>query len=216
MFESVNREALSWGTMVDAHRQQELPRRRLGSLGRVASAGLLIGMLAGCVERTISITSEPPGALVYLNDEEVGRTPCEVHFLYYGEYDVRLVLEGFEPLMGSAKANAPLYELPGLDLAAELFPAKIRNRVMWHFDLEPVSADREQMIGRARDLRDRLHETLGVDEATVAADDGVESSDTDSEMPADEPTEEPNDSRTPETPLPAEPSNGNGTPQKSE
>lgn len=45
---------------------------------------------AGCVERVISITSEPSGSLVHLNDEEVGRTPLTVPFTFYGVYDVRL------------------------------------------------------------------------------------------------------------------------------
>jgi hypothetical protein len=62
-----------------------LPRRLVlpGVLGAAT-------LLAGCVERTITINSEPQGALVYLNDEEVGRTPVSVPFLYYGTYDVRL------------------------------------------------------------------------------------------------------------------------------
>lgn len=55
--------------------------------------------LAGCVERTISITSDPSGALVFLNDEEIGRTPCEASFLHYGTYDVRIVKDGYEPYM---------------------------------------------------------------------------------------------------------------------
>lgn len=47
----------------------------------------------GCVERTITITSEPSGALVHLNDEEVGRTPLTVPFTFYGVYDVRLEMD---------------------------------------------------------------------------------------------------------------------------
>lgn len=133
---------------------------------RLVLSGLLTAPLAGCVERTISITSEPPGALVYLNDEEVGRTPCEVHFLYYGEYDVRLVLDGHEPFMGSAMAPAPVYEWPGFDLVSELAPVTFRNHFNWHFDLEPVSADREQMIERARALRARMNDTLGTPDST--------------------------------------------------
>ncbi|MFB3120043.1 MAG: PEGA domain-containing protein [Stenotrophomonas maltophilia] len=40
------------------------------------------------------ITSEPPGALVWLNDREIGRTPVDVDFEFYGRYDVRLHLPG--------------------------------------------------------------------------------------------------------------------------
>ena len=49
--------------------------------------------VAGCVQRTISITSTPTAALVRLNDEEVGRTPVSVPYRFYGVYDVRLERE---------------------------------------------------------------------------------------------------------------------------
>lgn len=51
---------------------------------------LLTVGLSGCIERTITITSEPSGSLVHLNDEPVGRTPLTVPFTFYGTYDVRL------------------------------------------------------------------------------------------------------------------------------
>ncbi len=94
--------------------------------------------LGGCLERTISITSQPPGALVWLNDLEVGRTPLEVDFTFYGTYDVRLELDGYEPIVTSREAKAPLYELPGIDLIAEAIPTRIEDRVHWHFDLRPT------------------------------------------------------------------------------
>ncbi len=50
--------------------------------------------LTGCVERLITVRSQPPGALVHLNDEEIGRTPVTVPFKFYGVYDVRLEHEG--------------------------------------------------------------------------------------------------------------------------
>ncbi len=53
-------------------------------------SALLLGVLCGCVTRTISVTSQPVGALVYLNDEEVGRTPLTVTHRFHGVYDVRL------------------------------------------------------------------------------------------------------------------------------
>lgn len=54
----------------------------------------IAALLTGCVERLITVHSTPAGALVYLNDEEVGRTPVSVPFKYYGTYDVRIEHEG--------------------------------------------------------------------------------------------------------------------------
>lgn len=50
-------------------------------------------LLSGCVERLITVKSNPSGAIVFLNDEEIGRTPATVPFRFYGVYDVRLELE---------------------------------------------------------------------------------------------------------------------------
>jgi len=122
-----------------------------------------LALCAGCLDRTLVITSEPPGASVTVNDVEVGRTPVEASFTYYGTYDVLLTLEGFEPLRTRATATAPVYEYPPVDLIAEAVPARIRNQVKWHFALQPspeasvpttrLEAD---VADRARALRERL------------------------------------------------------------
>lgn len=122
--------------------------------------------LAGCVERTISITSDPSGALVFLNDEEIGRTPCEAAFLHYGTYDVRIVKDGYEPYMGPAEAKVPLYDLPGPDLVAAFLPVRLRSRVEWHFTLLPVQDDEAAMIDRARQLRSRMEQKMGSEGAS--------------------------------------------------
>jgi PEGA domain len=117
----------------------------------------LIGCtLAGCVERRMVITSEPEGALVTLNDVEVGSTPCEVDFTYFGVYDVRLKKEGFEPLATKAEAKAPFHEWPVIDLVAMAIPVKKRTKVEWHFILEPVVEDRAMLIQRAEELRGQM------------------------------------------------------------
>lgn len=121
----------------------------------------MIGPLActGCVERRINITSEPPGAIVWLNDVEVGRTPVSTGFTFYGTYDVRLNLEGYEPLVTSAEAHAPVYEYPVVDLLAIAWPGRIVSKVNWHFDLEPAQTDQAALLERAAGLRTQLGES---------------------------------------------------------
>ncbi len=108
---------------------------------------------AGCIQRRITITSEPPGALVHLNDLEVGYTPVEVDFTYFGDYDVRLSKPGYEPLLTHAKAKAPVYEWPGIDLVAEALPVTFHTDVRWHFTLYPEERDVDALIERAKDLQ---------------------------------------------------------------
>jgi hypothetical protein len=129
--------------------------------GRVKFVGLYacLGVgclmaLAGCVERTISISSEPSGALVYLNDEEVGRTPVTVPFTYYGKYDVRLQKQGYSPLWTSGDAEAPWWEFPGPDLIGELMGNKVK--IDWKYTLEPRDENNPDIVLKnAQEMRER-------------------------------------------------------------
>jgi hypothetical protein len=124
-------------------------------------------MLAGCMTRRLNVTSSPSGAAVTINDVEVGRTPVGVDFTYYGSYDVLVTLDGYEPLRTRAKANAPVYEYPPLDLVASVLPLNggkgIHTDVRWHFDLQPLperALPKEQfeqeLLDRARAMRETL------------------------------------------------------------
>lgn len=131
-------------------------------MNRVAPLALAAVALAcgGCLERRISITSRPEGAVVWINDQEIGRTPVEAGFTFYGTFDVRVRKEGYEPVSGPRAVNAPWYEYPGPDLLASALPWTIRTTVRWHDDLEPSPAPddaaRAALVDRAAELRARL------------------------------------------------------------
>ena len=76
----------------------------------------------GCVQRIISVQSNPTGAVVYLNDQEVGRTPVQREFTWYGDYDVVLRKEGYETLKTHAPVPAPWWQFIPLDLFTEALP----------------------------------------------------------------------------------------------
>lgn len=145
-----------------------MPRRYVYSQPKIR--GVLAGVLAlltfsgqGCLERTMLIESDPPGAAVTLNDVEVGRTPLETDFTYYGTYDVLLTKDGYEPLRLTKSAATPIWEYAPIDLAATAIPVTIRHTVPWKFKLQP-SLERtlppdelaKTTIQRARALRDQL------------------------------------------------------------
>ncbi|MDX1564627.1 MAG: PEGA domain-containing protein [Phycisphaeraceae bacterium] len=107
----------------------------------------------GCVRRTITVRSDPPGALVHLNDKEVGRTPLTVAFVFYGTYDVRLEKEGYQTLQTDGVAAGPWWQWPGVDLLAELGPDR-HVKINWHYKLtkaDPSSLD--GLLDRAETLR---------------------------------------------------------------
>lgn len=148
------------------------PRRR--SVRGLRAAALLCGVAViagstGCVRRVVSITSDPSGATVWLNDREIGRTPCSVDFTYYGTYDVRLELEGYEPMSTSADANAPWWDTIGVDVFAEATPANLKSTNTWHFTLQPAVRDHSALAERAREMRERTTPSLPPPEPAMDA-----------------------------------------------
>lgn len=119
-------------------------------------SGCALLALVGCVDRRLNITSEPPGARVWLNDTEVGVTPVEVNFTYFGVYDVRVRKDGYEPLVTKAEAKAPFHEWPGVDLVFLPMPFTKKTRIDWHFELQPSDNDAVAASQRAGELRAQL------------------------------------------------------------
>jgi hypothetical protein len=111
----------------------------------------------GQVQRTITIESEPPGALCWLNDNEIGRTPVTIPFTWYGTYGVRLEAPGYEPLLTQARVKAPTYELVPFDLFSEtLVPGIKHDDHSFRFAMKtatPLDADalRQRAEGLRRD-----------------------------------------------------------------
>lgn len=119
-----------------------------------AFAAALAVCLGGCIQRTVTINSDPEGALVHLNDIEVGRTPVTVPFTFYGNYDVRLERDGYQTLSTSHEAAAPWWENPGPDLVAEALPGNHDVHLQWHFDLKPNQpVDESHLVDHAKQLR---------------------------------------------------------------
>ena len=89
---------------------------------------LFVAMSTGCVERRLLVRSNPPGALLYVDDKEIGTTPIATDFLFYGTRKIRLVKDGFETLVVMQPIPAPWYEYTPADFVAEnLVPGHIRD-----------------------------------------------------------------------------------------
>lgn len=113
---------------------------------------------SGCVERTVKIRTEPPGALAIVNDEEVGVTPVTFSFLWYGDYELVFRKPGYETLKTSYRIDAPWYQYPGVDLVAEtMLPMMIRDEhAPPAFVLAPASQPTTaEVTERALELRER-------------------------------------------------------------
>jgi len=125
-----------------------------------AIVGLMTVVLAGCVERRLTINTEPQGARVILNDQEIGVSPVTVSFNWYGDYWVRLSKDGYETRDTHRKLKAPLHDHFPLDFIAEtLYPGQIVDAYEWTFELAPkVYPTREQLIENGDSLRSQLEQ----------------------------------------------------------
>ena len=115
--------------------------------------------LGGCVRRTMTIRTEPvSGARVFLNDEEVGRSPVTVDFTWYGDYDVIIRHPDYETLKTNWRVREPWYQYPPFDFFAEVVvPFEIHdNRHDRTFALAPrQTPTRDELVQRADALRER-------------------------------------------------------------
>jgi PEGA domain len=131
--------------------------------GSIRIRGLLLALalaalaatLAGCVERRMTIRSNPPGAQVYVDDYEIGTTPVATSFIYYGTRKIRLVKDGFETLTVFQPMPPPWYGWPGIDFFSEnIWPHKIRDERVFEYQMTPtVVVPNEELQARAEQLR---------------------------------------------------------------
>ena len=133
--------------------------RRLAAC--VVLAGVIISNFTGCngVRRRLTITSEPSGAIVYLNNKEIGKTPISRNFVYSGVYDIKCYKEGYEMKETYYKAGRPWYLYPGIDFFAENFtPGELRDEQTCHITLEQKrEIPRNDLYENACKLRDEAH-----------------------------------------------------------
>ena len=130
------------------------PDRR-GRWLRWCLAALVCAGQCGCVQRRFTVRSNPPGAVVYVDDYEIGTTPVSHDFVYYGTRKIRLVKDGYETLTVLQKFPAPWYQIIGIDFIAEnIVPGEIRDERVVDYQLQPqVIVPTDQLLGRAENLR---------------------------------------------------------------
>jgi hypothetical protein len=122
--------------------------------------GLVIVLLGGCVERKLTINTDPQGAMVILNDQEIGTSPVTVPFNWYGDYWVRISKDGYETLNTHRKLKAPLHDHPPFDFITQiLYPGPIVDAYEWTFELATKEyPTREELIENGQSLQGQLGE----------------------------------------------------------
>jgi hypothetical protein len=130
------------------------------TLALLACVALTCVSLVGCVRRRLNIQSNPPGALVYVDNQQIGTTPCAVDFIYYGTREIRLIKPGYDTLTINQPIPTPWYEVPPIDFVSEvLVPYKIRDNRTVAFNLQPqLMIPTEELIERGNQLRQATYQ----------------------------------------------------------
>ena len=107
----------------------------------------------------MTIQTDPPGALVYMNDQEIGRTPVTRDFTWYGDYEIEIRKEDFQTLKTHQWVKAPPSLWVPLDLFAEVLPFHFKDHHDLSFKLNPrppEETDPAALISRAEQTKGQL------------------------------------------------------------
>jgi len=114
---------------------------------------------SGCVYRRLVVRSDPPGAQVILDGQEVGITPVAVPFTYYGTRQLTLVKPGYETRTELVKIPTPWYQVLPLDFVSDNFllhQVNDRHEIAWQLTPQGV-VPLEKLQERADSLRSEAH-----------------------------------------------------------
>ena len=123
---------------------------------------LAVAAGTGCngVRRRLTIRTDPPGATVWVNDQEIGRTPISHNITYSGTYKIRLAMEGKKTKTVMYAVKTPWYLWPGVDFISEnLVPGELRDQQICDERLEPdLVAAPEELFENAAQMRQEAHQ----------------------------------------------------------
>lgn len=103
-----------------------------------AALAIAVALLPSCAaRRTLTITSDPAGAEVRIDDVIVGQTPVVLPFFHYGTREVTFYLEGYLTESFDVDVDPPWYARFPIDFVTEIFvPIGWRDGHRVHADLE--------------------------------------------------------------------------------
>jgi hypothetical protein len=112
-------------------------------------------LTSGCVQRRMIIRSQPEGAFVTVDNQQIGLTPLSIPYTYFGTREIKLEKDGFQTVKVQQRFDPKWYETFPVSLISENFAGReIRDERVLDFQLEPKTQVQEnQLLQRANDLR---------------------------------------------------------------
>ena len=99
--------------------------------------------------------TNPPGALAIVNGEEIGRTPVSRSFIFYGDRDVTLMLDGHQTQRINQPVDAPWYDNIVTEFFSEnVVPWTIRDEREFTYQMAPTTLPpANELMDRGQALR---------------------------------------------------------------
>ena len=120
------------------------------------SVGVLL-LSVGCAERKMTVVSDPPGAVVFLDGVEKGITPTTFKFNWYGDRRFVLQRDGYRICEEIRSIRPPLHMNFPLDTVWDLTPLPASDCKTVHFTLtEETETDLYELKARGEAMRLRL------------------------------------------------------------
>lgn len=107
----------------------------------ITAVAFCLFLLTGCVKRNLHIESDPPGAAVFFNENNVGTTPMDFDFMHYAVHRVELKKEGYKTLSVLQNIKPPLHLWPPLDFFFEIIPKDFWDRKEVFYTLTPLPSE---------------------------------------------------------------------------
>ena len=121
--------------------------------------GLAALALPGCISRVLEVKSDPPGAWVYLNGQELGTTPVVHQFDHYGTRSIVVSKQGHKPAAEVIHLRAPWWGWFPFDFFVELWPGGVEDRHEFSYELaraDEVETDMDRLLKNLDELREKL------------------------------------------------------------
>lgn len=115
------------------------------------------------MHRRLTIRSNPPGAAVVVDGEEIGFTPVSLDYTYYGTREITLIMNGYKTFTLPHKLETPWYQVFPLEFVTDnLAFTHIRDKREVVYNLEPdVLVPTNEVLDRANNLRSNALQSEG-------------------------------------------------------
>ncbi|KAA5543892.1 PEGA domain-containing protein [Roseiconus nitratireducens] len=107
----------------------------------------------------MTVRTNPPGALVSVDNQVIGTSPAASSFTYYGTREFRIEADGYRTETIRRRFDPPWYQWPGIDFIAEtLWPGEVRDERIIDVQLVPRTVPAaEEVLSRADSLRNQAN-----------------------------------------------------------